>query len=302
MGSRMRTLAGRCVFSSVRILERALPPAALRASLLPLASCLARLDLARIGGPRRANAMERLLPDAGNCTKTAFLEGRRRFHLQRALLNLPDRFTEPAWRDRFRMDGSDRLEAAIQSPKPVVLVTLHHGTHMILRYALRAMGYPIATLVSERLQDRSALKRRKDSLSDFPSVPGVFSGHFPKAAIRFLRNNGTLIAMLDHAQGRMLHVPIPGGTWRVSSTPFRIARAARACVLPVLIHEESPWQFLIRIGNPLPTGLLAREKDFPAAAQFLWQEYLPSLNASAWDSYAELFDSLSLDSSPESAT
>ena len=97
-----------------------------------------------------------------------------------------------------------------------MLCALHHGGVLILRYALRALGYPAASLVTERLDERPLLKKLKDSLSSPSSLPNVFSGKFPKTGMTFLKRGGLLIAMLDHLEGRMMEVPIDGGGWRIS--------------------------------------------------------------------------------------
>lgn len=286
-GQLMRMIAtlhdglGWTAFRTFRASERVLGPAGLRLAGWPVAFLTAVLEL-----PRWRKVKSPAL------SLSSFLGARIRFHLTRVLLTFPDRLAEPRWRNRGTLEGESHLKAALATGRPIILAGLHFGGHLILRYWLRAQGLPVATLVKERLADRSTLKCHKDSLSQPTEVPNVFSGHFPRDAVKFLRNHGTLIVMLDHSQGRLIDVPVTGETWRISTTAFRLAASSGAIVLPALLRETTPWRFTIHIGKAVPDGLLVEASNFPAAAQHLWREYLPVLRLNPGDWSGELHTSL----------
>jgi lauroyl/myristoyl acyltransferase len=263
---------GRAVLQSLRAAERLAGPAGLRIAAWPPAFICALLDRDRI--------------------HAASLPGAVRFHLTRALCAIPDRLARAPWQGRCVIENAAALDQALANRRPVVLATVHFGGLLLLRYWLRARGYPVASLVAEVLADRVELKLHKDALSPFTEIPNVLSGQAPREAVRFLQGGGALMVMLDHQQGRQARIDVPEGRWVFSPTAFRLASLTDAVLLPVSIQETAPWRFVVRLGRPVPEASLKSPADYSRAARHVWGEFQPVFAAAPGDWTPELAESL----------
>lgn len=282
--SALRLRAGWVIFHAVRAVESLGGPALLRAFAWPAAAICATADLPQWCAlpPRSAIRASSL---------GAFWRARLRCHLTRVLCFMPDRLITERWLRRCRIEGEEHLLSALRSGQPVVLPTLHFGAVLLLRYWLRAKGHPVAALVTEPVSRRHALKQHKDSLSPPANVPNVISGTQPRDALRFLKQGGALMVILDNPYGRQIEARVRNSPWRVSGTAFRLASLTGAVMLPTLIYEEAPWRFVVHVGRPAP-DLGRPAADFEDAARHIWNELEPILRKYPDDCLGELRESL----------
>jgi hypothetical protein len=197
-------------------------------------------------------------------------------YMNQLLEYFPERLAETKWMDRCRITGLDRLRQARQGGRPVVLAFCHFGPFFLLRYWLRAGGFPVATLVMGKSESRSGLHRRGDQLSPFPGVPTAFHRDQMRAANGFLAAGNSLLVAIDKVTGKQMNVPA-GGDWtfQMATGAVRLAMHHRAELIPCSIVDEGRWRFHIELGRPVPAGSLAAEADWVRAGKHLLDELLP---------------------------
>ncbi|MBI5775324.1 MAG: hypothetical protein HZA89_16510 [Verrucomicrobia bacterium] len=258
------------IFLLVRALTALLPPSGLRALFWPAA----RLRAAFGGG----------FPHRDWRAATAF-------HLSRFICFFPHRLTAPEWRERCRLRGFAPVRAALAAGRPVVLATLHFGPLPLMRYWLRAGGIPAATMVSESAGSRSALRLRKDALSDqatkMSGVPHVIEQGEVRKALRFLEQAAALMVAMDFHAGKLVEVREDGRVVRLSCGAIRLAARSGALLVPCLIRETGGWQFEIRCGQPVSDDVVL-SKSVGAAAAHLWREFSAEVRAHPEDCGVEL--------------
>lgn len=198
-----------------------------------------------------------------------------RCHLNSQLEMFPDRLGTAKWMSRCRIAGLDRVRRARQNGRPIVLAFAHFGTYYLLRYWLRAAGFPVATIVEGKLENRSQLKRLKDSKSPFPEIPTVFHQDQLPQAIKFLRSGNPLLVAIDASGGKQLKVPFhEDWNFEMPTGALRLAIRHRAELIFCSIVEEGQWRFCIEFGQPVPKEYLVDETDLIPAAKHLVNEML----------------------------
>jgi lauroyl/myristoyl acyltransferase len=261
------------LFVFVRCLERIFSPRTFRRLLVPCIKARIAFKKSRLPLP---------LP---GCLGTGELrnseEERRNDFLNAILEFFPEQLGTPKWRERAHIDGIQHLETARRQKRPVILAFCHFGPYSLLRYWLRAAGFPAAFLVKGQSEIRSPMKRLKDSVSPFPEVPAVFYQEDQlRDAIEFLDAGNPLLIAIDAAIGKHMDIPVDDD-WQfgMSNGAIRIAMRRGAELIPCSIVDEGDWRFQIRLGSPVPASLLAAGDPLPVGKYLLdamiptWREY-----------------------------
>jgi lauroyl/myristoyl acyltransferase len=259
-------------FFAIRALERVLPASGLYRILKSAA--LARA--ARHGLPRQG-APQTSLPEffENPVPVNSISRDLVRCHLNSQLEMFSDRLGTAKWMSRCRIAGLDRVRRARQNGRPVVLAFAHFGTYYLLGYWLRAAGFPVATIVDGKLENRSQLKRLKDAKSPFPGMPTVFHQDQLTQAIKFLRSGNPLLMAIDSPHGKQLEVPFhEGWNFEMPTGALRLAIRHQAELIFCSIVEEGQWRFCIEFGQPVPKEYLVDETDLIPAAKHLVNEML----------------------------
>jgi hypothetical protein len=76
---------------------------------------------------------------------------------------------------------------------------------------------------------------------------------------------------------------------RVATPPLRLARMARARVVPVLAIHEGAWRIRVRFGEPVPDELITGE-SYGAAAAHIVSQLLPLAAAAPGQALPSLVD------------
>jgi lauroyl/myristoyl acyltransferase len=252
------------IFAFSRILERIFPPLLLRRVLLPVAALMAWRDISKW-----TEVSFDHLPagwPAVSQTYGARFKRRVRYHLSRVICNWPDRLSQPHWRRRFEIQGSF-LEEAQKAGRPVILLSAHFGPLHLGGYYLRALGLPVATYVGDANSAKSITRRTKDRLSHFPAMRHIFSAEDgTREVCRFLSKGNMLRMAFDLNLGKTLPVPLGLGYFSFCTGPLRLAAATGSTVIPYVIAERAPWDFVLHLGEPVPAELLAGVPDLDQAA------------------------------------
>jgi len=260
-----------------RFLERVLPIPMLRAALWPAVAVSA---FRRAFLFRRHDWKSPKLPVAlrSKGSNLLFLwrmcEG---FYFRQILTCFPDRLSCPRWRKRVRVEGLDHLLPLVERQQPVVLATIHFGHINLLRYLLSTMGIDAAlvvvrgpkNIVSHRIKD-SLLNRARPSR---PAPPDLIATEVAQNT-KYLSSGKVILIAVDASSSQQLHVSVPGASFETAIGAFQMARMAGAKLVPCVLREESPWRFVIRIGEPIAGEGSDVLPDDPSAAgalaRFFW--------------------------------
>ena len=255
-------------FVFVRHLERIFSPRALRRVLAP---CIA----VRIAFKRSRPSLP--MPGCFSGGEFRISKQRHRNDYLNAILEFfPERLGTTKWRDRVQMDGLEYLETARRQKRPAILAFCHFGPYPLLRYWLRAAGFPVATVVKGQSQIRPPMKRLKDRMSPFPEAPTVFYHEDQlRDALESLAAGNPLLIAIDARFGKQMDIPVDEH-WRfgMANGPIRMAMRHGAELIPCSIIDEGDWRFQIRLGSPVPASLLA-SGDPSLAGKHLLDAMLP---------------------------
>jgi lauroyl/myristoyl acyltransferase len=261
------------LFRVARLTERLLPPGALAALLWPIAFLRAAADM--ILRPGR-NPPPSLPPPPGHGRSSRRLAGvraRTDARLGTASLIWSDRFTQPRWRDRFEMGELESLREIV-AQRPAIIVSLHFGGVFMLPALLRAHRIPTASVVGRGLWPIAWGRMRRAALTRIDDLPLFLESGDARAMVRFLQPGRCLMIGADYPLGDQAAATWDGAGFRLSTSPFRLARLAGAAVVPVIVRAGGTWRYAIHVGSPVPDALI-RAQDHGAAVAHVATELLP---------------------------
>jgi lauroyl/myristoyl acyltransferase len=183
----------------------------------------------------------------------------------------PEQLGTPKWRDRLQIDGLQYLETARRQQRPVILAFCHFGPYSLLRFWLRAAGFPVATLVKGQSQVRPMDKRLKDRVSPFPEIPTAFHRENQlRDAVKFLASGNVLLVAIDIMSGKKMELALDE-CWQfwMATGPIRMAMRQNAEIIPCSIIDRGDWHFRIHLGPPVPAALLASGDPLPVGKHLL---------------------------------
>lgn len=206
-------------------------------------------------------------------------ERRRGYYLAAILELFPDRLSTAKWQSRVQIDGLEFLTSAREQKRPVILAFCHFGPYNLLRFWLRAAGFPAATLIQGEAEDRSTFKRLKDELSPFPEIPVALYQDQLRDVMEFVQRGYPLLVAVDMRVGKQVQVSVDD-RWDVTMATGAIRMAIRqnAELIPCCITDGRHWNFRIKLGPPVPSELLSSEK-LPLIGKHLIDAVLPEFRA-----------------------
>ncbi len=222
------------------------------------------------------------LPEGLDMVWTREVARQRRMsrYLNQCVQYFQERLAEARWRNHCRITGLDRLQAARQNGRPVVLAFCHFGPFFLLRTWLRAAGVPVATLLAGKAADRPELMQRADRFAPFRKVPTVFYRNELRAVTEFLALGNPLLIALDDPAGKQMDLPFcEGWNFRMAAGAVRLAIRHQAELIPCSIIDEGCWHFRIELGRPVPREFLTMDSGWNRAGKHLLDEMLPLFHA-----------------------
>jgi lauroyl/myristoyl acyltransferase len=132
---------------------------------------------------------------------------------------------------------------------------------------------PTALAVDKAAWPLSANRQWRLDLAKVGDVPTAVPAD-ARQMLRFLRPGRCLLVALDFQTTEQAEIEFNGSVVRLSTPPLRLARAARAVVVPMLAVHEGLWRIRLHLGEPVPDELL-RAGDYQAAAEHIAAELLP---------------------------
>jgi hypothetical protein len=160
-----------------------------------------------------------------------------------------------------------RLEGDPPSGDPTVYLTAHIGSLQALRYALRARGIPVASVIGPHNEDRPGPARvdeifdRRHAM-DFPHALLSSQPHRLRTALR----SGSLILAADLPSGPAFESALLGGRIRIDLRPVRLARSAGVpCRAAFLTVPDRRW--VLTLSPALPAEPRAACVEFARVFQ-----------------------------------
>ena len=259
------------LYRLTRALERFLPLTLLWLLLLPLSAAIA-MRMAR-GGLDRVPASA--LPLQADHRPPSYWRRIRyftRLHTHWWLLGLLDRLSEPRWQRRFMVNGLHELTAAV-ALKPVVVVSVHTTALVVLSAWVNSVGIRTAAAPADRTWFSNPARLRRVALAEQIGAT-VFRRGSVRDVLAFMRPGRAIILSVDHPSGRTIDVPWSGGSIRMSTAAFRLARSVGADVVPVAIQEAGPWRYAVTVFPAVPAELV-EAPDHRAAGRVVADQLLP---------------------------
>lgn len=258
------------IFRAARGTGLILPVPVLLALLYPLAFARALFETLTRRGRRTPIALP---PGPVGASFRVELRERTSAWLSTAVLLWADRFNRPPWNGRMDVHELDQLRALIAT-QPALLATLHFGGIFVMPTLLRAYGVPTAAVVGDKLWPVRWWRERRARLTQIDNLPAHLRSGDARAVMRYLQPGRCLLVALDYPIGEQVETPYAGTSLRLSTPSFRLARLAKATVVPVLVRVDGPWRFSVHVGAPVPDSVIAAEDDAAALAHVV-SELLP---------------------------
>lgn len=271
MPAALRRIVGFATFHVLRILDDWVPLGLLRGVLLPWAALRGLFPTPSLRGK---HPWPRCLGSDPGRRSISWRQSIRH-HMDRLPAFLPDRLSEPRWRDRCEVAGLERLEAARRAGRPVVLGFCHFGPFGLIASWLRARGYPTIPLVAGMARNRPYHHRLRDRCMPFPEVPGALYTDQLREVTE-LGSNASLLVALDVRAGRTVTVPVTEGwAFCLATGAIRIAAQKQGLLLPCSMVSLGGWRFRLVLGRPVPEEFLGPVPDLERAAAHLVAELFP---------------------------
>jgi KDO2-lipid IV(A) lauroyltransferase len=205
------------------------------------------------------------------------------------------RFTriDKAYIDRcIRMDGLERIDAALSRGKGAILLSAHIGNWELGAAALSLSGYPLSAVVlthqNKKINDFFTRQRMQGKMRP------IEIGATLKACYRTLKGNGLLALLGDRDFTKSgLRIPFFGKTALIPKGPAVFAYREGAAILPTFIVREPDDTFRLFIDEPLYADL---QQDEESAVFDLAKRYLLSIEAcvrkypSQWYIFRDLWE------------
>lgn len=259
----------RLLFRAIRATGGRLPPGVLLAILWAPSLLRAAVDL----WLRKRRAPTQLPPLPGIYRGgRAGLYDRLLYRLTAVVGFWADRALEPAWAARYDASALDRLHPIV-AERPVILVSLHYGPLVMIPSLLNGHGVPTALAVDKDAWPLSPMRQWRLDLAKVEGVPTAVPAD-ARQMLRFLKPGRCLMVALDFQTAEQAAVEFRGAAIRLSTPPLRLARMARAAVVPTLAVHDGPWRIRLHLGAPVPDELL-RAEDYDAAVAHIVNELLP---------------------------
>jgi KDO2-lipid IV(A) lauroyltransferase len=258
---------------------RGLKNAVMHAALRPLPTDAVSALGAWLGGRHGAgrpetsanirNVFGRLRPEAG-AAELAAMEHALWQHLGRVVAEFC--VLDRLWaEDRIEIAGSAHLEAALDSPRPLIFAGLHVGSWEALHAGITGCGVKLA-VIYQRLPSRFEMAmanraRRRTSIRLLDPVPGSAL----EAQRLLARGESAVLMFVDEYVGGRVQAPTLGRAPRPEGNIHRLVRLAAltgATVLPVYaLRRGAAARFRLDVLPALPLQHLPRDAPALAADQ-----------------------------------
>lgn len=180
-----------------------------------------------------------------------------------------------------RLEGGRHLDEALAGEKGVILAFFHFGAQKLIMPALGYRGYPIHQLAApptiwkeidgpyrKSKMYLHSLDLEEQCEKNFP-VSFHYIGKNLRSLLRCLQKGEILLYAVDGGYGikKTIATRLGNLPFRISDTPFRLAAATGAAIVPAFLIRGSDNTHVLQIQAPIALG--NEPQDFTEPAQRL---------------------------------
>jgi lauroyl/myristoyl acyltransferase len=212
----------------------------------------------------------------------------------------PDRLREPRWIKRCRFVCKDRVDAALESGRPIVLATVHFANITEIYHWLRADGKAVAFLQQTGLTWDTSYRDYVETLADVANglegVPRRFGPEQSWDARDFLTGGNRIIGVaVDQRHPRAILARGPHFNLRCMPGGLQLAAVSNAVVIPCIIRATWGMRSEIYFGEPVPDELLTSRRQHTLAMEHILRELSPWIIANPEQCAPHLVAAIELD-------
>jgi len=189
-------------------------------------------------------------------------------------------------------EDENRLRAALDRGRGVVVLTAHIGNWEVGAHHLARFGVPINMVMQPNRMsaaERWLMRRRERA-----GVRVIRIGTNPTAMLAMreaLRRGEIVAAQGDRAPSeRSLDVTLFGGGFRVPIGPFLLARLNEAPIVPAFVIQDGWWRSRAEIGAPILVAASGDQTAALAAAASRYAEVLEQIIRRHPDQWFTFYD------------
>ncbi len=169
-------------------------------------------------------------------------------------------FLRSGWEKHFRVEGGEKVKAALAKGKGIIFLLAHFGNWEYLGFSPRLLTFPGAA-VGQEIKNPAVDGLVKD-IREQIGLELLPKFEVASSILSYLKRNGA-VAILGDQRARKMNVEVDffGGPAPTSAAPAVLALKSGAAMLPAFIFFEAGGRYRIVFEDevPGPTGLPLKE-------------------------------------------
>jgi lauroyl/myristoyl acyltransferase len=185
-----------------------------------------------------------------------------------------DRLSTRRWQSRFKAEGVAELLQTLGT-RPLVIVSIHTTSLVVLAGWVSSLGIPTGAMPADQTWFTNPARRRKVELA---AAAGnhTFRDGSGREIVEYLKPGRAVVFAPDMSAGKRVLAPCGDLKLSLATSPFRIARATGAAVVPVMMLGDGRWRYRAEVFPPVPQELIDGG-DHHEAASYVAQCLVPQV-------------------------
>ncbi len=216
-----------------RALEPIVPLTVLWLLMWPLAAYLGARHLRHVSNrvPARSLPLAEASPKPSTWRRWLYLA---RIQADFFVLAWIDRLSTRRWQSRFRAEGVAEVLLHTLATRPLVIVSIHTTSLVVLAGWMSSLGIPTGAMPADQTWFSSPARRRKVELAT-AAGNNTFREGSGREIVEYLKPGRAVVFAPDMSAGKRVLARCGEAKLSLATSPFRIARATGAAVVPVMM-------------------------------------------------------------------